>query len=113
MKRNNGFGCQMKSFTIFVLGQFKSGKTSFVRSLDEREEGPLPLNMSYVDDFGRIVISDELVLYIAAWPGHSDLIRVLAPSIFEGLDDIRHVFERFSQVDLSGTAVIFIIDSTD
>lgn len=106
----------MTIFNIFVLGEFGSETTTFVRTVCQQVTVLGTRQYFHPYNSGSIQIDDEGVLNFFAWSRNfsiQSLMETLAPSTLKAEDDLGQMFEIFSQVDFSRTGVIVIIDSAD
>lgn len=102
----------METFKIFVLGEFGSETTTFVRTVCQDN----PRHQTHPYNFGRIFTGDKGVVYFYAWSrafSIQSLIETLEPSTLKEGADLGQMFELFSVSDMSHTGVILIIDSAD
>lgn len=102
----------METFKIFVLGEFGSETTTFVRTVCYDN----PRRQTHPYNFGRILTGDEGVAYFFAWSRNfsiQSLIETLEPSTIKENADLGQMFELFSLSDFSKTGIILIIDSAD
>jgi hypothetical protein len=106
----------MHTFNIFVLGEFGSKTTTFVRTVHQLEEGLFARHHSHPYNFGRILFGEEMIIYFFAWSRNfsiQSLMETLAPSTLKAESDLGQMFDIFSLMDFSNTGVILIIDSAD
>jgi signal recognition particle receptor subunit beta len=103
----------MQSLRIVIAGPFDAGKTTFIKAISEitvlsterqvsDPSGHSGAETTVAMDFGRVTVSDDVVLYLFGTPGH-ERFSFMWDALSEGMLGFVVLFDGSSQSSVSET----------